>query len=205
MTQRRLFYSFVIALFASFSISFAQKQATNSAYDPGIRPVTPTFLQAEKQKIALTSTWVGMAWSGDGKTLYVAGGNASGGRSKADPVAPVYEFSYANGKLSDKPTGRMLESTDPRQVWWAGLAYLPAKHWLYALNRGTERDRGNVVVFDAKTKQIVTRIPVETTPYEAVLSKDGKRLFMSNCDDQRFASLRTDPQFQQLLAANHQK
>ncbi len=51
--QRRTFHSFAIALFAFVSVSlpivFAQQQSTNSAYDPGIRPVTPASLQAEKQ------------------------------------------------------------------------------------------------------------------------------------------------------------
>ncbi len=68
----------------------------------------------------------------------------------------------------------------PKKVWWSGVAYLPGKHLLYAANRGTGLGPSNVVVFDARTRQIVTRIPVEINPYATVLSKDGRRLFVSN-------------------------
>jgi len=82
--------------------------------------------------------------------------------------------------LSDKPTNTMVETVDPKQVWWSGVAYLPARHWLYAANRGTGTGPSNVVVFDAKTRQILTRIPVEINPYQLVLTPDGSRLFVSN-------------------------
>jgi len=51
---------------------------------------------------------------------------------------------------------------------------------VYAANRGTGSGPGNIVVFDAKTRQIVIRIPVETTPYQTVLTPDRKLLFVSN-------------------------
>ena len=154
--------------------------SVNSGYLPHAIDVFDAKTYKHLQHIDLTSTWLGMAWSSDGHTLYVSGGNASGSHSTSDPVAPIYEFSYANGRLSDQPTGRLVETIDPKQVWWSGVAYLPSKHLLYAANRGTGSGPGDVVAFDAQTKQIVTRIPVETTPYQMVLSRDGKYLFVSN-------------------------
>ena len=71
-----------------------------------------------------------------------------------------------------------METIDPKQVWWSGVTYLPTKHVIYAANRGTGTGPSNVVVFDAKTRQIMTRIPVEINPYATVLSKDGHRLFV---------------------------
>lgn len=129
--------------------------------------------------LCFLTAWLGLAWSSNGHTLYVSGGNASGVRSK-DPVAPIYEFTYADGRLSEAPTGTLTETIDPKLVWWSGLAYLSGKHWLYALNRGTGTGPGNVVVFDTNTRQIMTRVPVEVTPYQAILSVDGSRLFVSN-------------------------
>ncbi len=73
-----------------------------------------------------------------------------------------------------------METIDAKKVWWSGVAYLPGKHLIYAANRGTGVGPSNVVVFDAQTRQIVTRIPVEINPYATVLSKDGRRLFVSN-------------------------
>jgi len=154
--------------------------SVNSGFLPHAIDVFDAKTQKKVQHIGLTSTWLGMTWSSDGHTLYVSGGNASGSSSKADPIAPIYEFSYANGRLSEQPTGKLVETIDPKLVWWSGVAYLPSKHLLYAANRGTKSGPGDVVVFDAKTRQIVTRIPVETTPYQTVLTQDGKLLFVSN-------------------------
>jgi YVTN family beta-propeller protein len=154
--------------------------SVNSGFLPHAIDVFDAKTQKKVQHIELTSTWLGMTWSSDGHTLYVSGGNASGVRGKSDPVAPIYEFTYANGRLSEQPTGKLMETIDPKQVWWSGVAYLPGKHLVYAANRGTGTGPGNIVVFDAKTHEIVTRIPVETTPYQTVLTPDGKLLFVSN-------------------------
>jgi YVTN family beta-propeller protein len=164
---------------------------THGGFQPHGIDVIDTTTHEAVQHIALTTTYLGLAWSGDGKTLYVSGGNASGGASRRDPIAPIYEFSYANGRLSDQPTGKFVETIDPKQVWWMGVAYLPSKHLLYAVNKGTGTGPGNVVVFDASTRQIVTRIPLETSPYQAVLSPDGKRLFISNWSSQSVSVIDT--------------
>jgi YVTN family beta-propeller protein len=144
------------------------------------------------QHIDLPSTWLGMAWSQNGHTLYVSGGNGTGFRGKKDAKAAIYEFTYMTGRLSETPVGEVVESIDPKLVWWSGLAYLPARHWLYAANRGTGTGPSNVVVFDAKTRQIVTRIPVEVTPYQIVLSADGKRLFVSNWSSESVSVIDTE-------------
>jgi YVTN family beta-propeller protein len=154
--------------------------SVNSGFLPHAIDVFDAKTHKKIQHIGLTATWLGMAWSSDGHTLYVSGGNASGARSKADPISSIYEFTYADGRLSEQPTGRLVETINPKLVWWSGVAYLPSKHLVYAANRGTGSGPGNVVVFDAKTRQIVTRIPVETTPYQVLLTHDGKLLFISN-------------------------
>jgi YVTN family beta-propeller protein len=142
--------------------------------------VFDTKTQKQIQHIELRATWLGMSWSSDGHMLYVSGGNASGYRNKAEAVAQIYEFSYANGRLSETPTGKFIETIDPKLVWWSGVAVLSSKHWLYAANRGTGPASSNVVVFDTRTHEIVTRIPVEVNPYQVVLTPDGRHLFVSN-------------------------
>jgi YVTN family beta-propeller protein len=153
---------------------------THGGFQPHGIDVIDTHTDEAIQHIPLTSTYFGLTWSSDGKTLYVSGGNASGNASRKDPVAPIYEFSYANGRLNEQPTAKFVETIDPKDVWWTGVAYLPSKHFLYAANKGTGTGPGNVVVFDAASRQIVTRIPVETTPYQLLLSADGTYLFVSN-------------------------
>ena len=154
--------------------------ATHGGWYPHGLEVFDTKTQKHVQHIALPSAWLGLAWSADGRTLYASGGNASGSRNQKTPVAPIYEFRYENGRLSEQPSGRFDETIDSKQVWWSGVAFLPAKHWLYAANRGTGKGPSNVVVFDTETRAIVTRIPVEVSPYQTVLSADGRHLFVSN-------------------------
>jgi YVTN family beta-propeller protein len=154
--------------------------ATHSGYQPHGIDVIDVKTRKLVQQIPLKTTWLGLAWSSDGHTLYVSGGNATGAKNIAGSMAPIYEFAYKDGRLSEEPSGSLVETIDAKKVWWSGVAYLPGKHLIYAANRGTGLGPSNVVVFDAKTRQIVTRIPVEINPYATVLSKDGRRLFVSN-------------------------
>jgi len=154
--------------------------AINSGFLPHGLDLIDLATHQRIQHLPLTSAWLGLVWSRDGKTLFVAGGNASGAKVKGNPVAPVYAFAYANGRLQETPAARFVETISPTEVWWSGLAYLPGKGRLYAANRGTGQLASNVVVFDAATRRIITRIPVEATPYQLLLSADGTRLFVSN-------------------------
>ena len=151
----------------------------HSGYNPhGLIVIDPSSHQVV-QRIELKSTWLGLAWSPDGKTLYVSGGNATGKKVKPT-LAPIYEFSYEHGRLSSTPTGQLDETIDMKQVYWAGLAHHPTKDLLYAANRGVDANPSNIVVFDTHTGKLVTRIPVDVNPYELVFSKDGRELFVSN-------------------------
>jgi YVTN family beta-propeller protein len=154
--------------------------ATHSGYLPHGIDVFDTRTQKQTQHIELKSTWLGLLWSPDGKTLFVSGGNATGAKNIPGSAAPIYEFAYADGRLNEKPDATLVETIDPKEVWWSGLAYHPAKHWLYAANRGTGPGPSNIVVFDMKLRTILTRIPVEVNPYQLILTPDGRRLFVSN-------------------------
>ncbi len=166
--------------------------ASHSGYLPHGIDVFDTKTEKLVQEIPLKTTWLGMTWSPDGHTLFVSGGNATGAKNITQSAAPgAYNFSYTDGRLSEKLAGGLLETIDPKQVWWSGLAYLPAKNWLYAANRGTGPGPSNVVVFDMKTRTILTRIPVEINPYQLVLAPDGHKLFVSNWASQSVSVIDT--------------
>jgi YVTN family beta-propeller protein len=154
--------------------------ASHAGYNPHGLVVADQKSQEAVQRIKLKTTWLGMAWAPDGKTLYVSGGNANGKKKIAASLAPVYEFTYTEGRLSETPTAELNETIDKSQVWWSGLAHHPKKSLLYAANRGTGTNPSNIVVFDTKTRHLLTRIPVDVNPYELVFTPDGEKLFVSN-------------------------
>ena len=154
--------------------------ASHSGYQPHGLVVIDSKTQKEIQHIDLKTVWLGMTWSPDGHTLFIPGGNATGTKAIARSMAPIYEFHYADGRLNETPMTDLVETIDPQKVWWSGSAYLASRHLLYAANRGTGYGPSNVVVFDTKTRAIVTRIPVDINPSSVVLTVDGKRLFVSN-------------------------
>jgi hypothetical protein len=88
--------------------------ALHSGFNPHGLVVIDAKTQEAVQKIRLKSAWLGMAWAPDGKTLYVSGGNANG---KVDPQrAPIYEFSYSNGRLSEQPSSRLEETIEKDKI-----------------------------------------------------------------------------------------
>ncbi len=152
--------------------------AVNSGYQAHGLTVLDPVTKAVVQRIALKSTWLGLGWSPDGKTLYVSGGNAAG--APVPSAAPIYLFDYRDGRLSAQPTGTLDETLPLDKVMWSGVAHHPSKPLVYAANRGVDDKPTYVAVFDAVSHALLTRIPVEISPYELVFSADGARLFVSN-------------------------
>ena len=157
--------------------------AMEAGYNPHGLVVVDTKTEEAVQRISLKSAWYGMAWSPDGKRLYVSGGNANGdkeGYARNPTRAPIYVFDYANGRLSPAASGNLEETIDTSELFWSGVAHHPKKNILYAANRGTGFGTGNVVVFDAGNGKLLGRIPVDLIPYDLAPSEDGKFLYVSN-------------------------
>jgi YVTN family beta-propeller protein len=153
--------------------------ALHGGFNPHGLLVIDTLTEEPVQRIGLHSAWLGLAWSGNGSKLYVSGGNASGPRHTSD-VAPIYVFSYANGRLSEKPVAEWRDTLPPNEVYWSGVAMHPKKNLLYAANRGADPLPGHVSVFDADTGKLVNNIPVDVSPYELKFNADGSMLYVSN-------------------------
>lgn len=122
------------------------------------------------QRIALPTAWLGLAWHPNGSLLFVSGGNHTKKR------APVYVFSYKEGRLSDAPVRTLEETIDGGAIFWSGLAHHPKKDILFAANRTAN----NIVVFDSASGAILERIPVEKNPYDLAITPDGAMLYCSN-------------------------
>jgi YVTN family beta-propeller protein len=157
--------------------------AMQAGYNPHGLVVIDTKTEEAVQRIPLKSAWFGMAWSPDGKRLYVSGGNANGdkeGYVRTPTRAPIYVFDYANGRLSAAAPGNLEETIDTSELFWSGVAHHPKKNILYAANRGTGFGTGNIVAFDTTNGKLLGRTPVDLIPYDLVPSEDGRLLYVSN-------------------------
>jgi YVTN family beta-propeller protein len=152
--------------------------AMHAGYNPHGLVVVDTKTEEIVQRIPLKSAWFGLAWSPDGKHLFVSGGNADSNRNPTR--APIYVFDYANGRLSKDPVMHFEETVETNHLFWSGVAHHPKKNILYAANRGTGFGTGTVVVFDSTNGKMLGRIPVEMIPYDLVLTDDGRTLYVSN-------------------------
>jgi YVTN family beta-propeller protein len=153
--------------------------ALHAGYNQHGLVVIDTKTEQAIQRIPLPTAWLGMAWSLDGKRLFVSGGNAVGKRTHSR--APIYIFDYRDGRLSDKPASMLEETIDMTQLYWSGLAHHPKKNILYAANRGTGATQaGTIVAFDTANGKLLGRVTVELSPYDVVVSPDGSRLYASN-------------------------
>lgn len=91
--------------------------AEHGGYNPHGLVIINVATDEVVQHIPLVSSWFGLAWQPDGTKLYVSGGNTK----KGDDRAPVYEFEYKDGRLSEKPLRNLMETIEPKEIYWAGL------------------------------------------------------------------------------------
>jgi YVTN family beta-propeller protein len=153
--------------------------AQHGGFNPHGLLVIDTAKQEAVQRIPLPSAFLGFAWSQDGSKLFVSGGNASGPRHPNN-VAPIYQFDYAKGRLSEKPSAEWRDSLPAGEVYWTGMAMHPKKALLYAANRGADPMPGHVSVFDTATGKIVQKIKVDVSPYDLQFNDEGTLLYVSN-------------------------
>ena len=164
--------------------------ALHAGYNPHGLVVVDTRTEEAVQRIPLETAWHGMAWSPDGKKLYVSGGNATGKRTHYR--APIHVFDYRDGRLSDKPTGKLEETIEMSEIYWSGIVHHPRKNLLYAANLGSGAQRGSVAVFDTSSGKMLERIGVDVNPYDLALSTDGSRLYVSNWASQSVSVIDTE-------------
>ena len=150
-----------------------------------IDPLTMTITQ----EIPLKSAWLGLTWSPDGKRLYVSGGN---GESRVNPTAaPIYVFTYADGKLRPAPVPAFQDRLPANQIYWSGLIHHPTKPWLFAANRGTQPTSGHLVVFHAETGERLAEYATGINPYTLLLDPTGDTLYVYNWGERSISVLDT--------------
>jgi YVTN family beta-propeller protein len=114
-------------------------------------------------------SWLGLAFSEDGKTLYASGGNDNW----------ILRFIIRNEKLICRDTF-MLGKPWPEKISVAGIAVDEKRSRLYTVTK----ENNAIYVMDLRTKRILKQIPLGGEGYTCLLSPDKKHLYCScwGCD-----------------------
>jgi YVTN family beta-propeller protein len=125
----------------------------------------------EIQRVPVAGAWLGLAFTPNGRLLYVGGGSR----------ASVYEFSFS-------PTGRMeatrtfevvFEAQRTSQDFIGDVAVSPDGRLLYA----TSLYRDQVLVLNPQSGRVIEEIKVARRPYRILFHPDGRSFFVSSWAD----------------------
>jgi YVTN family beta-propeller protein len=117
------------------------------------------------QHVEQPGAFIGLAWSRDGRSLYVSGGGADA----------VYRYDWSPNDsrpatLADSiPLGRGA-SGEPGTRYPAGIAMSPDGRLLYVAENLTD----SLAVVDVSTRRVTQRLPAGRFPYAVAAAPDGR-------------------------------
>ncbi len=145
--------------------------ALNGGYNPPSLSVLDTKDGHEVGRTPVTDAWLGLAFSPNGRTLWVGGGSQ----------ASVYEFSFdANGKLAPKRTFEIVKAAARSARDFIGdVAADPDGHLLYACDLYHDA----IVVVNAQSGIVIDRFKTGRRPYRILFDPDGKSFYVTSWAD----------------------
>lgn len=147
---------------------------TLAAVTCGYNGVGLSLLDTATQKVArfipLPRAWNGLAWSRDGKRLYVSGGNSA--------VIHVIDVpgDAASATLVRSVTPMSDEKRSDLATFISGIALHPRSGKLYVCNEGGHE----VWVVDPETWKREQTIPVGNHPHSVAVGNDPRFVYVSN-------------------------
>jgi YVTN family beta-propeller protein len=128
------------------------------------------------QFLPLPEVWNGLAFSKDGRRIFVSGGDSG----------VIHVFTYADGKATHaKP---VTPAPDARATVLGGIAVHPTTGKLYVCNEGNHE----VWVLDPDTLALETKISVGQHPHSCIMGADRKHLYVSNWGSRSVSLIDTD-------------
>ena len=145
--------------------------ALNGGFNPPSLSVLDTKDGHEVGRTPVTDAWLGLAFSPNGRTLWVGGGSQ----------ASVYEFSFdENGKLAPKRTFEIVEAAARSARDFIGdVAADPDGHLLYACDLYHDA----IVVVNAQSGIVIDRFKTGRRPYRIMFDPDGKSFYVTSWAD----------------------
>ena len=119
--------------------------------------------------VEMAKSWLGLLFSGDGRSLYASGGNDNW----------IVRFSIENRHLIPTDTFR-LGNPWPERIWVAGIQVDEERQLLYAVTT----ENNSLYIYDMEGHKTVSRLPLGGEGYTCLLSPDRDELYVScwGCD-----------------------
>ena len=119
--------------------------------------------------ILISKSWLGLAFSDDGKYIYASGGNDN----------RIIKYSIRNNKLSGADT-IIIGKPWPERISITGLAVDESAKKLYTVTK----ENNSLYVTDLQNKRVLSQHPLGGEGYTCILSPDKKTLYIScwGCD-----------------------
>src|SRR4029078_3860260 len=113
------------------------------------------------QKISLPAVFLGLAFSPDGQSLYVSGGNQD----------VIYRFAWSGREVTlvDSISLAVKQKDHSGTRYPAGIAISRDGRTLYA----AENLADSLAVIDLAARRVIQRLPTEKYPYGVVVGHDG--------------------------------
>jgi DNA-binding beta-propeller fold protein YncE len=143
----------------------------NGGYNPPSLSVLDTKDGHEVGRTPVTDAWLGLAFSPNGRTLWVGGGSQ----------AAVYEFSFdENGKLAPMRTFEIDKAAARSARDFIGdVAIDPDGHLLYACDLYHDA----IVVVNTQSGIVIDRFKTGRRPYRILFNPDGKSFYVTSWAD----------------------
>jgi len=135
----------------------------NGQSDQFIQLIDPDKFQT-LDTIITKSSWMGLVFSEDGKSLYASGGNAN----------YILKYDVSNRKLVPRDTLR-LGNPWPEKISPAGIAVDGNLNLLYAVTK----DNNALYIYDEQQKKVVYKTTLGGEGYGCLLSPDRKTLYIT--------------------------
>lgn len=142
---------------------------TNNGY--GTQIIQLLDIKNEKiiDSVVIGKSYVGLAFSGNGKYLYASGGNDN----------MIIKYSIIKNHLVNTDTIKIGKPW-PEKIWITGIALDDAKKRLYAVSK----ENNSLYVINTETRKVISVYPLGGEGYTCLLSPDRKILYATcwGCD-----------------------
>ncbi|MEJ7606869.1 MAG: NAD+ synthase [Bryobacteraceae bacterium] len=142
----------------------------NGGYKPPSISVLLAATMEELGRTPVNDGWLGLAFSPDGKFLYVGGGSK----------AAVYEFEFNDGTLTKRRTFEIVpEDKRTHRDFIGDVAVSPDGRLIYAA--GLHHDAIHVI--NPQSGRVIEKWPTGRRPYRILFHPDGKSFLVSSWAD----------------------